>query len=432
MYRALTIAGSDSVGGAGVQADLKAFASLGVHGCSAITALTAQNTVSVDRIETVSVDMIRAQLKSVLDDVEIGAAKTGMLFSPEIVDVVLETFTDLDIPLVVDPVMVAGVGDSLSSEGLTEALRSRLVPVCTLVTPNLYEAEVLANTKILNEDDAMRACEIIGREGNGVYLKGGHMDSEMVVDMLYYGSEFLRFQYPRLPPAGHGGGCTLSAFITGYLAKGNDLISAVRSAREDIQSSIATMYTVGRGVKVTNPMIAIQRAAEAIDVVEEVSRYARSLIHFLPPEWIPEKGCDLAFALPVARGPHDVALLETRIVKVHDEPWMGRGVTFGEDGDFANIVLSAMRHDPKMRAAMSVRFDRSLIDTMEEMGLTISPLSKIYDEGVENTDIFYRKSEYEEDLPDVVFEYDKPGKESIIVILGHTPGDVFNKISLLL
>ena len=255
MKCALTIDGSDPIGGAGIQADIKAMSSLGVHPMTVITAVTAQNTVSVSSVMPMSCEMIAAQLDSVFSDCDIRAVKTGMLYSGEIVDLITDRLRKRTAPMVVDPVMIATVGDSLASSGLKASIRDTLMPICDLITPNKHEAEALSGIEIREDDDALRACEIMGRSGASVYLKGGHIDSNDVTDILYRNGEFKRFVYPRLERAGHGSGCTLSAYMTANLAKGMDLVCAVTEARKMIQRSIASMYPVGKGEKVVDSAV---------------------------------------------------------------------------------------------------------------------------------------------------------------------------------
>ena len=258
MRCALTIAGSDPIGGAGIQAVIKAMASLGIHPQTVITAITAQNTTSVSSIMPIPCEMIFAQLDSVFSDCDVRAVKTGMLYSSDIVDLIANFFADRTVPIVVDPVMIASVGESLASKDLASSIRDRLMKVCDLITPNKHEAEAISGIGIDDEDDALRACEMMGKSGASVYLKGGHIGSDAVVDILYHEGEFKRFVYPRLERAGHGSGCTLSAYITANLANGMDLVSSVAKAREIIQRSIASMYSIGKGEKIVNSAVNIR------------------------------------------------------------------------------------------------------------------------------------------------------------------------------
>ncbi|HEV8595573.1 MAG TPA: bifunctional hydroxymethylpyrimidine kinase/phosphomethylpyrimidine kinase, partial [Thermoplasmata archaeon] len=228
MRTALTIAGSDSGGGAGVQADLKSFAAIGVHGCSVITCVTAQNTVGVDSIFPLPVREIRAQLRAVTSDIRIHAAKTGMLYSADIVRAVAADLPKRA-PLVVDPVMVATVGASLRARGFRDALVERLLPRATLVTPNLYEASELAGFPV-DTLAAMRRAAVAIREAGSraVLVKGGHLKGS-VVDLLYDG-RFHEFRGPRFRTELHGSGCALASSITAYLALGKSLRAAVGAA----------------------------------------------------------------------------------------------------------------------------------------------------------------------------------------------------------
>jgi len=250
MRTALTIAGSDSGGGAGIQADLKSFAAVGVHGCSVITCVTAQNTVGVNSIFPLPVREIRAQLDAVLSDIPVHAAKTGMLYSKEIVGAVAERVPKR-VPLVVDPVMVATVGASLRRGDFRAALVDWLLPRATLVTPNLYEASELAGFAVETEEDMWRAAKEIAASGaRAVLVKGGHLRGA-VVDILYDGS-FRTFRGPRFRKDLHGSGCALAASIAAYLALGRSLRTSVAAARRRVQAGFRTSYVVGRGVGVIN------------------------------------------------------------------------------------------------------------------------------------------------------------------------------------
>lgn len=251
MVTALSIAGSDSIGGAGIQADIKAMTALGVHATTVITAVTAQNTCRVDGIHAVPSEFIAAQLRSVLEDADVRAAKTGMLYCAEAVHTVADLWPS-HIPLVVDPVLVAGVGDPLYHEDLVDAIRRRLLPIATVVTPNRMEAETLAGIAIDDRDDALEACRILGGKGASVLLKGGHMDGEKVVDIFYSRGEHSFLEYPRLERAGHGGGCTLASYIASHLALGHPLDDSIRLSRVLIQRSIASMFSVGKGERLVD------------------------------------------------------------------------------------------------------------------------------------------------------------------------------------
>jgi hydroxymethylpyrimidine/phosphomethylpyrimidine kinase len=247
--RCLTIAGSDSGGGAGIQADLKAFAAAGCHGMSAIVALTAQNTTGVTAVHEVPPDFITAQLEAVFDDIGVDAAKTGMLFSRDLIEVVADYLAGHPVPLVVDPVMVASSGAKLLQEDAIDALVARLFPLATVVTPNLHEAQVLAR-RVQGSDPRTRLelAEAIQELGaRAVIVTGGHGDEP--VDHLFDGEEHVEIPVERYDvPATHGAGCTHSATLAALLARGHTLVEASRGAAAAAASAVRTgLVEIGRG-----------------------------------------------------------------------------------------------------------------------------------------------------------------------------------------
>jgi hydroxymethylpyrimidine/phosphomethylpyrimidine kinase len=254
---ALTIAGSDSGGGAGIQADLKTFAALGVHGTSAITAVTAQNTVAVTDIFELPVAMIAAQIDAVVSDLKPGAAKTGMLSSAEIIECVAAAVKKHAlINLVVDPVMVAKGGAKLLRDDAIEALRERLLPLATVLTPNLPEAEVILGRRLRGPEEQMRAARDLHALGpRAVVVKGGHGTAPLAQDAYFDGGEPLWLGAARLETANtHGSGCVFSAAITAGLARGRPLIDAVGDAKKFITGAIERSLEVGSGHGPVNPM----------------------------------------------------------------------------------------------------------------------------------------------------------------------------------
>ena len=250
---ALTIAGSDSGGGAGIQADVKTFSAIGVYGASVITALTAQNTVAVTAIHTAPPDMVEAQLHAVLDDLNVRAIKIGMLSSAEVIDVVSRVLQNHQhIPIVLDPVMVAKSGDKLLRSDALQALQSKLVPLAHVITPNLPEAALLLKTdEALSMADMREQVEdLIHLGAHAVLLKGGHLAGDVVVDVLRSPEENESFTHPKIQTANtHGTGCTLSAAIASRLAHGDSLLQAVTTAEHYLHQAIlaADDLNVGKG-----------------------------------------------------------------------------------------------------------------------------------------------------------------------------------------
>ena len=256
MRTALTIAGSDSVAGAGIQADLKAFAALGIYGVSALTAVTAQNTQGVADIVALSPQMVRAQIDHLSNDVEIAAVKTGMLASGDIVQAVAEAVIRLRLArLVVDPVMTAsGAGmRTLLTPDAVSTLKLRLLPVSVVVTPNVAEAEILSGIHVDSMHTAREAAKRIAEAGSSVVIKGGHLSGRDAVDLLLHAGTFVEFAAPRFDiGAIHGTGCTFASAIAAGLALGDDLPAAVQRAKRYITGAIEHSFAVGHGARVLN------------------------------------------------------------------------------------------------------------------------------------------------------------------------------------
>jgi hydroxymethylpyrimidine/phosphomethylpyrimidine kinase len=254
--RALTIAGSDSGGGAGIQADLKTFLALGCHGMSAITALTAQNTVAVTGIHEVPPEFVIQQIDAVATDIGVDAAKTGMLASSALVEAAAKGVESNGIErLVVDPVFVSKHRDRLLAEDAVVALKERLLPLALVVTPNLYEAEGLVGSEVTSLDEMKEAARALHAMGpRSVLVKGGHLQSERAVDVFFDGRDMLELDGPRFDTDDtHGTGCALSAAIAARLAHGDELVAAVRAAKEFVSGAIEHSIRIGKGFGPVNP-----------------------------------------------------------------------------------------------------------------------------------------------------------------------------------
>jgi len=255
--RALTIAGSDSGGGAGIQADLKVFLALGCHGMSAVTALTAQNTVGVSGIHAVPADFVAAQVDAVATDIGVDAAKTGMLANSKIVAATADAIRANHIPnLVVDPVFVAKSRDHLLEPDAVAALREEVLPLATIVTPNLYEAGGLLGGEEIGDLNQMReAARALHKLGpQAVLVKGGHLPGDRAVDVLFDGTNITELDGPRFDTEDtHGTGCALSAAIAARLARGDAVLDAVRFAKGFVAGAIQHGLRIGRGYGPVNP-----------------------------------------------------------------------------------------------------------------------------------------------------------------------------------
>jgi len=255
---ALTIAGSDSSGGAGIQADLKTFSAFGVYGASAITALTAQNTVGVRSVADLDPGFIAAQIDAVMDDLPVAAAKTGMLSNEGVIEAVAQRVRERVIPnLVVDPVIVAASGDLLLAPGAVAAMREHMFPLAVLVTPNLREAEILLGREDVKDRTAMRraAIDLVRIGARAALITGGALEGADAIDVLFDGHEIHEFSQPRRGSRAHGAGCTLSAAIAALLARGDSLIDAIRAAKNYVSRAIEQSPGFGGGSRPLNHLV---------------------------------------------------------------------------------------------------------------------------------------------------------------------------------
>ena len=318
--RALSIAGSDPDGGAGIQADLKTFSALGVYGMTVITSVTAQNTMELKKIHDVPVDVIRAQIESLISDISIDAVKTGMLHTKEIVEVVAEEIGKQNFPLVIDPVMATKSRAPLLEEDAKSALIKILFPLATIVTPNSVEAEMISGIEIKTIDDAKDAAVRIANLGaKAVLIKGGHAFSDKkALDLFYLDNNFKVFEAKRIETkTTHGAGCSFAAAIAAELAKKRGIVDAVSNAKDFITKAIGFGFNIGHGFGPVNPMAHLYNEAERYQVVKNVKEAVVILeAHKGFSELIPETQSNIAMALPFADSIMDVVAIPGRIVKI--------------------------------------------------------------------------------------------------------------------
>ncbi|MBR2255174.1 MAG: bifunctional hydroxymethylpyrimidine kinase/phosphomethylpyrimidine kinase [Candidatus Methanomethylophilaceae archaeon] len=426
---ALTIAGSDSVGGAGVQADVKAMAAVGVHAASVITAVTAQNTKGVDAIYPMDPEAVEQQLRTVLRDCDVKAIKTGMLYSADIVDVVCDVLEYHEVPLIVDPVMVSGTGSDLSDDSLLKAMKKKLLPICELVTPNRHEAEALAGMKISNYDDVTMACELIGKEGSSVLLKGGHFTGSKVTDYLYLSSEITELTYPRVQNrSGHGSGCTLSSYITANMASGMDIVNAIMVSRERIQKAIECQYAVGKGDVVVNPFVSLASENKSLKVLNAVEAAAAEIQKMVPHEFVPRKGLNIALASESPIGPEDIAAIDGRMTVVNGDLRKGGPAKFGVAEHLSYVLLEIMKVDPKYRCIMTIAYSDDTMSILEEVGMTAVSVSLNKDHYVDGTQ---KAIKIAGGIPDAIIDKG-PKNNRIIRLIAKDTDDLLNKIEQIL
>ena len=355
---ALTIAGSDSGGGAGIQADLKTMEAHGAFGTSVITSITAQNTRGVQRVFTLPIEEIEAQYDAVADDFDVRAAKTGMLAEAPTIERVTERMAGFDAPLVVDPVMVAASGDRLL-EPAGEQAYGALIRESTLVTPNADEAAVLTGIEPVDVETAREAGEALVDDGaTAALVKGGHVDGETVRDVLVTADGVAEFAHPRIDTeATHGSGCTLSSAIAAQLAGGAPLELAVERSVEFTARAVRYGLDVGEGPGSVHHLVGLRERAAREPTAEAVERVVRTFVDADVSRLVPEVGMNVVGATPYAETVAETAAVEGRITRTMSGVNPNRGVRFGASSHVARFLLSIRECDPSVRFAVDCRFD---------------------------------------------------------------------------
>jgi hydroxymethylpyrimidine/phosphomethylpyrimidine kinase len=433
----LTIAGSDSGGGAGIQADLKTVTVHGCFGVSVLTALTAQNTIGVQGIFPVPLDFIQQQLTSIFDDFNVTSAKTGMLHSIEVIHLVAKTLkTHPDVALVCDPVMVAKSGDKLLRDDAIYTLKNELLPLAMVVTPNIPEAEVLWGNSIRFEGDKETACKAIHQMGaRSVLLKGGHEEGTMSTDLLFDGSRFHRFSTPRYETKNtHGTGCTTSAAIAANLALGKDIIAAIADAKAYMDTAIRFSLDVGHGHGPTDHFAVAEREMERYRILQALQTAVEHFTASLAGHLIPEVQTNIGYGLPHATAHDEVAAIPGRIVNLNGRPHAIGCPAFGASRHIASIVLTVMRVYPEFRSAMNIKYDPSLLEGAERLGFVV----RSFDRRDEPKSVKEREGSTLEwgtrevlsktdKIPDIIFDTGDIGKEPMIRVIGKSPMEVVTK-----
>ena len=440
---ALTIAGSDSSGGAGIQADIKAFNILGVHGTSVITCITSQNSKKVDNIYKVPIEIIENQIDILYDDICPDIVKLGLLYDVETVNMISKKIDQYDMKILIDPVMISTSGNKLVKGNYVNTVKESLISKAYLVTPNILEAKEISNLNVKSVDDVKESCKIIYDLGSEyVLIKGGHLKEDNSIDVFYDGKRFTTFSLPFISGRkAHGSGCTLSALIAGSLALGKNISDSVLQSKQLVWNMINDGYFVGEGSDFLNSFTdavlnysPIFPTREHFDVWLDLKMYIDNLLSFLDNDFIPEVGMNIGYALSNAKIADDICAIKGRIVKTNDKPLLNGSLSFGSSKHIASIILTAMKFDPSLRCAMNIKYSEESVDLCKKVGLLIG----LFDRNDEPENI---KSSMEwgtfevlkkcKLTPDIVYDIGGHGKEPMIRILGKNPKDVVDKLCLL-
>ncbi len=432
----ITIAGSDSSGGAGIEADLKTFAALNTYGTCAITAVTIQDTQGVYGVHPIPGIDIQRQIEVVLGDAAVKSAKTGMLYTREAVEAVVRTLDKHRVPLVVDPIFRAGSGDLLIKKDAKTVLIKKLIPEALVVTPNIFEAEEISGIKIKNIDDMKKAGKIIAKLGNeAVIIKGGHLEGGTIIDFMHYSSKSKYYTKPRAEIKLHGTGCTFSAAITAFLAHGCNLIESVDNAELFMLDAVTYSLEVGKGRRPVNQFAAIYREIDRPNTLGNVNSAIKMIENH--PEFLPHianVGTQVAMALPYASEFWQIAAVQGRIKKAAKKPKALGSAKFGVSTHMASVILTAMKYNPNVRAAINLHYTPELVEAFKKSGFTVTSFDRKKEpmrvKTIEGNTLAWGTDQAIRKLgkvPDVIFDVGELGKEPMLRVLGLSATDVVTK-----
>jgi hydroxymethylpyrimidine/phosphomethylpyrimidine kinase len=439
LKKALSIAGSDSSAGAGIQADLKTFSALGVYGMTVVTSVTAQNTSAVLSRYDLPIEIILDQIKAIFDDIEVDIVKTGMLGNGNISEGVAKEIEEHNLPLVVDTPMYSQSGFPLLDENAVGSFIENLLPLATIATPNRIEAEKLTGLKIKSLNDAKKAAEkVVDMGPKAVVIKGGHAFSNKVaIDLLYHEGKFKKFKEQRIDTkTTHGTGCIFASAIAAEMVKGCDIIAAVTRAKKFVTKSIKFGLPIGKGFGPVNPLADLYNNSEKYSIIMGLSDALITLENCKEVMYlIPESQSNLAYSLPYAEDYQDVAGIPGRIVKLIDGVKASSCPKFGASSHVSRTVLTAKKFDRSFRSAMNIKYSEKILESCKELGLSTSfydrkkePHYIKVEEGMSTIWGAERAIKRCKKVPDAIFHKGDFGKEPMITILGKNPQDVANKI----
>ena len=439
----MTIAGSDSSGGAGIQADIKTMSALGVYSCTVITAITAQNTSNVDHILPLSADIIKKQIMSVLSDIPIHAIKIGMVYNNEIITTVSDILKNSKIPIVLDPIISAGTGARLLEQEFLSDLKIKLLPICDVVTPNIHEAEKLSGIKIKNENDIKTTALKIQKLGaKNVVVKGGHFknNDEVIVDtVLNDRGKFALIKNPRIKIVEtHGSGCNFSAALTAFLAMKFPMVMGCLMANKYVHNSIVNTVKIGKGIPVNNPISLMYEESCRYKVIEELGNAVDQLTSIKNFEkLIPESQSNIVYAIPNANNIDDVAGVNGRIVKAGDRSVPTSGIKFGASRHVASSILEYMKTNQLVRAALNIKNEKRILDKCNRLFRVTHYERKWEPKTIKNREgksISWGVSTALSKNPDadIIYHTGDIGKEPMIIIFGQNPQEVVDKVKSIL
>lgn len=425
----LSIGGSDPSSGAGIQADIRTAAALGAHCFCALTAVTAQNSTGFYGVEPVPPKMIRAQIDSVFSDFDIDVVNIAMVYDSKTISVISKAIKGVKIPVVLDPVVRSTTGGTLLQKTALPSLRRHLLPLAGVVTPNIYEAEIISGTRIKGVESLRNAAEIITEYGAaGTVITGCEFEKDKVSDFVYTDNKYHILSSKKITGDNHGSGGNFSVALAYSIARGDALVDAARFAKEFTYKSIMSSRQLGRGIKITYPRrdSVLAELTSAIRNFQDLENVALL---------IPEVQSNFVFAKPAARTIGEVAGVAGRIVRAGSRAVVAGAVEYGGSRHVATAVLAVKSRFPKIRAAINIRYDENTIKKLRRANYKVLSYDRSEEpqrtKRAENSTVHWGISDAIKGLsapPDAVYHRGDVGKEPMIIVFGVNPEDVLGKI----
>jgi hydroxymethylpyrimidine/phosphomethylpyrimidine kinase len=444
LKKVMTIAGSDSSAGAGIQADLKTFSALGVYGTTVITTLTAQNTQTISDIFVVPPKFFKNQMVTTLEDIKPDVIKVGVVYNNSIIKIIRTILKHFKNPIVVDPVLYSGTGIKLMDEDSFEQYKREIIPLAHVITPNLKEAEFLSKIKISNKHDMTKAAlEIFKLGASNIIIKGGHdmMKDSKVMDLLFRDRKSIPQQivHERLEIGEtHGTGCNFSAAIASFLAKGYNISESFQLSNSYVYEALRNSNQIGDGVLVSNPLYRMYDNSEKfkvlIELQDSIAKLER-LSHFF--ELIPETKTNFVYSLERPKNFNDIAGVLGRLTNLGKDIRTPNIVEFGASLHVSNAVLTATKFNSLIRSAINIKNNPRIIKICEN-NFVCSSYSRIKEEkevkNNEGSTIPWGVGEAFRLKPnaEVVYHHGDFGKEPMVIIFGQNPREVLEKIRIVL
>ena len=444
MIKALTIAGSDSSGGAGIQADLKTFSALGIYGTTVITVLTAQNTKTVSDVFITPPEFFKNQLLTTLEDIEPDIIKIGVLYDDSIIEIVYDTLKHLKIPIVLDPVLISGTKVKLLKESSIGNFKTKIIPLSFVITPNLIEAKILSGDKITTEKEVIEAAYKIKKLGaSNVIIKGGHGSkrNHQILDVLVEkeNDNITKLYNDRLEIAEtHGSGCNFSSALASFLAKGCNIKESFFLANDFVKEGLNGIANIGKGIGVTNPMMNLYLNSSRYKVFTSLYNCVKILeelkdFYFL----IPETKTNFVYSLENPKNMQDVAGIVGRITNIGTKIRSPNVVEFGASNHVSRAVISAHQLNHLVRSAINIKNDKEILgvckanfvctwysrneeknENRDKEGLTVSWGVKNAMEKLHNAEVVFHHGDY--------------GKEPMILLFGKDPLEIIDKVKIII